>query len=170
MPAESTESIVELDPPRFENCPPRIIAGLRGRFTAETRTDIPQQWERFAPQMDDAPARVGRAAYGVCFILSGDAGFDYLCGVEVSDDLHLPAGWVSVRIPAQRYAVFPHRGDLSTLPKALDAIWHQWVPKSGCELAGAVDSDLPAFLERYGEEFDPQTRSGGIEVWIPIKA
>jgi AraC family transcriptional regulator len=28
---------------------------------------------------------------------------------------------------------------------------------------------MPDFFERYGEEFDPQTGMGGIEVWIPIK-
>ena len=28
---------------------------------------------------------------------------------------------------------------------------------------------FPAFFERYGEAFDPQTGTGGIEVWLPIK-
>jgi predicted transcriptional regulator YdeE len=29
--------------------------------------------------------------------------------------------------------------------------------------------DLPVMLERYGEGFDPQTGSGDIEIWTPIK-
>ncbi len=30
-------------------------------------------------------------------------------------------------------------------------------------------ADAPDF-ERYGEEFDPRTGTGGVEIWIPIKA
>ena len=44
----------------------------------------------------------------------------------------------------------------------------KWLEQSDyrCVDAGA---DAPDFLERYGEEFDPQTGTGGIEVWVPIK-
>ena len=36
-------------------------------------------------------------------------------------------------------------------------------PKSGYEI-GHPGPDTPDFFERYGEEFDPQTGMGGIEV------
>ena len=171
MTTENVESRIELRPPRFENLGPRIIAGLRGRFDASTRGDIPQQWAAFAPQIDAAPTRVGRAAFGVCFILAAGQGFDYVSGVEVADDSHLPAGWISLRLPALRYAIFRHEGDVAALPKMLDAIWHQWLPASQCELAagGEGGGDVPAFFERYGEEFNPHTGTGGIEVWVPLK-
>jgi AraC family transcriptional regulator len=172
MTTENVESRIELPPPRFENLGPRIIAGLRGRFDASTRGDIPQQWAQFAPQMDAAvPTRVGRAAFGVCFILPAGQGFDYVSGVEVADDSNLPAGWIGLRVPALRYAVFRHEGDLASLPKTLDAIWHQWLPASHGELAagGEGGGDVPAFFERYDEEFNPHTGTGGIEVWIPLK-
>jgi AraC family transcriptional regulator len=170
MTTENAEPDIDLPPPRYENLGPRTIAGLRGRFDASTRGDIPQQWARFVPQLEAAAAaayRVGRATFGVCFILPGGAGFDYVSGVEVAGDARLPAGWSTLRLPALRYAVFRHGGGVASLPRLLDAIWHRWVPASGCELAGG--GDVPAFFERYDETFDPQAGSGGIEVWVPIR-
>jgi AraC family transcriptional regulator len=37
-----------------------------------------------------------------------------------------------------------------------------WLPGSGIRMA-----DAPCF-ERVGEEFDRNTRMGGIEIWIPV--
>jgi hypothetical protein len=42
-------------------------------------------------------------------------------------------------------------------------IWNKWLPESGHELVDAPD------FERYGEEFDPLTGTGGLELWVPIK-
>jgi AraC family transcriptional regulator len=46
---------------------------------------------------------------------------------------------------------------------------NKWLPRSGHEVAHVV-VDAPDFFERYGEDFDPKTGMGGIEVWIPIKS
>jgi len=43
-------------------------------------------------------------------------------------------------------------------------IWNKWLPESGHQVAEAPE------FERYGEEFDPRTGTGGLEIWIPIKA
>jgi AraC family transcriptional regulator len=48
----------------------------------------------------------------------------------------------------------------------MDAIW-AWFPTSGLEHVQTPGA--PAFFERYGEEFDPQSGMGGIEVWVPVK-
>jgi AraC family transcriptional regulator len=71
-----------------------------------------------------------------------------------------------VSIPAKRYVVFSHHGPVSNI-RAIDAV-HKWFLTSG--LSGAqAGHDLPVMLERYGEGFDPQTGSGDIEIWTPIK-
>ena len=116
------------------------------------------------------PNRVGRVDYGVCFnCLSGAGSFDHLAGVEVSEFSGLPAELSGVSIPAQRYVVFPHPEHVSKLSSTIGTILNKWLPPSGHEVAHAV-SDAPDFLERYGQDFDPQTGTGGIEIWIPIKS
>lgn len=162
--AASQPAADAIAPPRFEETKPRIIAGLQERYSLATRMNIPMQWQRFAPRLGKVPGQVGGVSYGVCFNSDPDCNFDYLCGVEVEDESTLPADMAAVKIPAARFAVFEHRGALSSIGDTLQAIWGQWLPASGHQTA-----DLPCF-ERYSEDFNPQTGAGGVEIWIPLKA
>lgn len=154
----------KLDPPRFENGREMLIAGFNENYTFESRVNIPSQWHRFAPQIGKVPTQVGQTTYGVCWNYKPGYGFDYVTGVEVRDASGLSKDFASIRLPAQRYAVFAHRKHVSSIPETLDAIWRKWMPNSGHQPA-----DAPCF-ERYTEEFNPQTGTGGIEIWVPIKA
>ena len=109
------------------------------------------------------PGMVGWTYYGLCFNLPG--GIDYFCGAEVSSAAGLPTGFSHCEIPAQRYAVFDHRGHVSELYNTLDAIQRIWAPDH--ELVRPSGS-APDFFESYGERYDPQKGMGDIEVWIPI--
>jgi AraC family transcriptional regulator len=162
-------AFVQLEPPRYENRGPLLIAGLRGHYTAETLDDIPALWQRFAPHIGSVAGEVGGAAYGVCLnMFVGPEGFDYIAGVEVADFSSLSTDWAGVRIPAQSYAIFSHRGHVSKLRDTARTIIEEWLPGSGRQLA-YTSANQPDLLERYGEEFDPQRGTGGIEVWIPVK-
>jgi AraC family transcriptional regulator len=153
--------------PRFETGQPMRIAGLRERVTAETWDKIDALWWRFAPHIGSVPGQVGRrVAYGI--VTDAGKGIDYLAGVEVSDASGLPDGFAHVSLPPQRYAVFEHIGHVKTLKDTMTAIFETWLPQSGHEHARSAGA--PAFFERYGEAFDPQTGMGGIEVWLPIKS
>jgi AraC family transcriptional regulator len=157
--------LASLEPPRFETSKPLLIAGLGERYTWETSgTGIPAQWQRFGPYLGHIPGQVcGRTAYGVCCNSDDEGNYDYICGVEVADFSDLPKELSRVRIPRQRYAVFSHRDHVSTIRRTISTIWNKWLPESGHELA-----DAPNF-ERYGEDFDPNSGTGTIEIWIPLK-
>jgi AraC family transcriptional regulator len=90
---------------------------------------------------------------------------DYIAGIEVSDGATLPDGFRKVRQAAKTYAVFEHRGHVSTVPETVGAITNDWLPKSGWAVA-----DGPQVIERYGREFDPKTSSGLTEILIPLKS
>ena len=45
----------------------------------------------------------------------------------------------------------------------LGLIWKDWLPQSGYE---AVDA--PEF-ERYSADFNPDTGTGLLEIWLPVK-
>jgi AraC family transcriptional regulator len=69
-----------------------------------------------------------------------------------------------IRLPAQRPAVFSHRGHISTIRSTVYTIWNKWLPESGLAVADAPD------FERYDDRFDPKSGSGVVEICIPIKA
>lgn len=152
-----------LEPPRFENTPALLIAGLGERFSQAGSAGIPALWQRFNEQIDHVPGRVGDIAYGVCFNTDDAGGFDYIAGVQVRDFAELPKDSARVRIPPQRYAVFTHREHISTIRRTVTTIWSKWLPASGFQAA-----DAP-FFERYGPAFDGRTGLGGFEIWLAIK-
>ena len=141
---------------------PLTIAGLQRRYDYAAMAEIPKLWQVFGPQIGHVLNQVGAIAYGVCSN-ADDTGFHYLAGVEVSDRASLPSEYSIIEWPAHRYAVFEHEGHVSGLSKTVDAIWHDWLPTSGYQ----HDRSL-GMLERYGEQFDPHTQSGDVQVWVPI--
>jgi AraC family transcriptional regulator len=155
---------VELEPPRFENGKAILIAGLRER--PETLAAIPDQWRRAMAYR--IPNQVGRASYGLNFnCLSDTDAFEYLAGVEVSGFSGLPSELSRLTIPPQKYAVFTHREHVSKLWYTCDRVG-KWLPQSGYEHPG-VAAGVPDFFERYGEDFDPKTGTGSVEVWVPVR-
>lgn len=153
----------QLAPPRYVRSEEMLIAGLNESYTFETRAKIPSQWHQFAPHIGHVPGQAGEASYGVFWNYRPGQGFDYLTGVRVRGPEGLPAEFRQLRLPAGRYAVFSHDKHVSSLPDTLDAIWKRWLPNSGHEAA-----DAPSF-ERYDKRFDPETGTGGIEIWVPLR-
>ena len=159
----NTATPAELLPPRFEDGPTLLIAGLCERYSAQTMAKVPGQWQRFGPHIGAIPGQIGNVAYGVICNGDGEGNIDYIAGVEVKDFDDLSPEFDRIRIPAHRYAVFTHAGYVSTIQQTWNAIWSQWLPNSGLQAADAPD------FERYGERFDPQSGAGGFEIWLPIK-
>lgn len=160
---------IKLEPPRFEDGKPLLIAGQRKIYAPAAMRGIPAQWQSFAPYIRKIPGQVGSSAYGVCWQAAGSANIEYLSGVEVSSFAGMPDDFTVVSLPAAKYAVFPHRAHASKLYETCDAIF-RWLPESGHQSAAAAGAETPAFFERYSEEFDPQTGMGGMEVWVPLQS
>jgi predicted transcriptional regulator YdeE len=147
-------------PERFENGRPMLLGGLRQRHEfAAAGAGMVDQWRTFLAQTE-VPGRRGSNLYGV--ICGSDSlGLEYMCGIEVESFAGLPEGTGRMRVPAQRYAVFAHRGPAS----ALRLTWQQileWLPSSEFESAHKPD------FEVYGPRIDPLAAVGGIEVWVGV--
>ena len=148
--------------PRFENRNSFLVAGLKERYHMPQLEGIPAQWQRFEANIGKVPGQIGSSAYGVCFNFDGAGSMDYMCGVEVAGESELPAAFSQLRIAAQRYAVFSHRGHISSIGNTWGAILNQWLPASGHTAVIA-----PQF-EAYGKDFDLHSGGGVVEIWIPI--
>ena len=154
---------IELEEPRFEDGRPLLIAGIGMRYTCETNQGIPAQWQRFAPHIGNIPRQVGWVSYGLCCNYDNDDSFEYVTSVELANFGDVPEGFSSIRVPAQKYAVFNHREHISAMRRTVSTIWNRWLPQSGYAVA-----DAPNF-ERYDDRFDPQTGTGLVEIWVPLK-
>ena len=164
-PVKMDESLLtNLEPPRFVDGEPLLVAGSSERYNCESSSGIPAQWQRFNAIFGKVPGQIGNVAYGVSYNIDDSGNFDYLCGVEVTDFSGLPEELSRVRIGAQRYAVFTHRDHISTIRRTCNTIWNKWLPESG-----HAPADAPNF-ERYSEEFNPVTGMGGGEIWLPLKS
>ena len=153
--------LTDLAPPKFVDASAMLVAGLSERYSYESCANIPSQWQRFAPHIGHMPGQKGNAAYGVCFNADDAGNIEYLSGVEVADFSRLPQEMARLRIPERRYAVFRHDGHVSAIRRVWMAIFKDWQPRSGFEIA-----DAPSF-ERYDERFDGATGNGGFEIWVP---
>jgi len=160
-----TDSKTELTP-RFAEGDVMRVMGLPERYDAVTMNRIPEQWAHFQQRIGDVRDRIDPAQFGL-FYQRGENPFtfEYLTAVMVGDDAPLPAGFVERRLPARRHAIFTHRGKPSGLRQLVDAIFHDWLPRSGHKAGGNPD-----FVEVYGEAFDPVRLEGLIEVWVPLES
>lgn len=148
--------------PRFEHHPGMLLAGLSERYTQSSRAGIPSQWQRFVPHLGHIPTQIGGDAFGVCYNTDDDCNMDYLSGVQVASFSSLPEGFARLRLGPHDYAVFEHRDHVASIDETLKAIFAQWLPDSGMEIA-----DAPLF-ERYPPSFDGRTGLGGLEIWVPV--
>ena len=150
-----------LDAPRIEEKPAMEIAGLSAHIDPDDSNRIPALWRRFAPFIGRVAGQIGHASYGVMYI--DDAGeMAYLSGIEVAEGIALPSGFVQLRVPEGRYAVFLYRGHVSAIRAAWSQVFDEWLPASGYDLPRGPS------LERYDERFDVASASGEIELWLPL--
>jgi AraC family transcriptional regulator len=148
--------------PRIEARDTLLVAGLAERFNYEAISDIPDLWQRFVPLFDSVAGRIGYVTYGVVFNPDVES-FEYLAGVEVASLDAISSDLRGLRIPAQTYAVFVHRGHISGLRATMSAIWSVRLPASAYESV-----DAPVY-ERYDDAFNPKTGEGEVEIWIPVR-
>jgi AraC family transcriptional regulator len=139
----------------------RLLAGLATPLTGDPSVTIPALWERFGRETGIVPHLIGTIAFGVC--TPARDGMHYAAAIEVTQKGALPEGWDYIELPPQRYAVFPHTGNVMTLRGTIHSAG-EWLQSSGRD-----DGNAKHFLERYGEGFDAASGAGDIEVWMPVR-
>ncbi len=139
-----------------------LLVGLKKRYSEATSAGIPAQWQAFQPYIGNIERQIGTAAFGVLCNCDDEGNIDYLTAVEVSAFDDDKPELDLLRISPQTYAVFRHDRHVSEIRRTWKAIFATWSRTTKHKLL-----DAPQF-ERYGQNFDPESGNGDIEIWIPI--
>jgi AraC family transcriptional regulator len=151
-----------LEPPWVTESAVRAV-GFSQRHTFDTVIGIPIQWQTFmAEHYGHIPHRVDGIPIGLQKPADDEGGFDYVCAAEVTAFGDVPRDLVKIELPSRRYAVFEHRGHVSTLFSTYAAIWNEALQKHGWAPAQAP------VIERHAPSFDPETGEGGLSLWVPL--
>lgn len=157
------QSSVTLDEPQYMNGAGFTVAGLKQSYSAGQMAGIPSQWQKFATYIGHIDGAVPGVSYGVICNGDDDGNIDYMTGMAVTDTSSLPAEFDTVVIAPQRYAIFTHKGHVTSIGATWMAIFNEALPATGKRMVRA-----PQF-ERVGDEFDPDTGNGEIQIWIPVE-
>lgn len=150
-----------IEPNRYEIGRSMLLGGLRRQHPfSEAGSSIPEQWQQFQ-SIGRIPGQLDTKVYGVMCGHNAD-GFGYMCAVEVESFVGLHDNLGRMRIQAQDYAVFEHRGHVSTIRTTWECIF-EWLSS-----ATSYQSAHKPDFEVYDETFDPFTGLGGAEIWISI--
>jgi AraC family transcriptional regulator len=137
--------------------------GLSDRHTFDTVIGIPIQWQTFmATRYGHITHRIDGIPIGFQMPADDEGGFEYLCAAEVTAFGDVPRDLQKIDLASRRYAVFEHRGHVSTLFDTYGAIWNEVLAEHGWAPAQAP------VIERHSPSFDPQTGEGGLSLWIPL--
>ena len=128
---------------------------------------IPRLWTELVGRWQRAKRGFPSISYGVCYDESdGSEGealpFTYLAAFPMDRDDEAPEGLETRTVPANRYAVFTHRGPVLAIQDTYAAIFGSWLPESGYRRAEGPDFEL------YDERFDEQTMSGEADIYLPV--
>ncbi|RQP21986.1 helix-turn-helix domain-containing protein [Albitalea terrae] len=160
--------------PSLQHWPAQRVVGLHTRFFGvdsdknNLAHKLPPLWDAFLARMGDIGGRVpgpGRVAYGLLRPVDDESDqLHYVACVPVTGDADVPAGMVSLSLPAASHARFIHRGPVSTLDHTVNYAYSSWLLGSGHQHDGGWD------VEVYGEQYHPTDPGSVIHYAMPINS
>lgn len=94
---------------------------------------IGQLWERFIPREHEIAGKHDpEVSYGIC-AQQPNGEFHYVAGFEVQEGWPVPEGMVRFQVPAQKYAVFTHKGTAPQIAESFQAIYSHLLAERGLE-------------------------------------
>jgi AraC family transcriptional regulator len=153
-----------LEEPEIVTDGPLYFIGLAQHISfASAPRLVPALWQRFMAHYDSIDHKANPIPVGVATNPDEDGNFEYVAAVEVTRFAYVSAPLTTLTVPEQTYAVFQHRGHISTVGQTFEAIWNDWL-----SFHDKTTADGPS-LERANPGFDTMTGNGGETLWIPLR-
>ncbi|PWU03156.1 MAG: hypothetical protein C5B53_00820 [Candidatus Melainabacteria bacterium] len=157
--------------PRLETREVQHVVGLAASYQDERPREVETLWKFLLERKGEISAVKPGFALGVFladhpFVVRRPRDtYVYLAGLPVTSLENIPNGMCSCTIPAGQYAVFTHKGPVDTVMHSINYIWGTWIPNN---LEHYRHVNGPDF-ELYGPRFDQKTRTGELDMYVPVK-
>jgi AraC family transcriptional regulator len=142
-----------------------VCGQIRGLFSKQPNYSevIPTIWQAMANYTGEKPPFT-KPVMGIIDTRNHGIMTDYWAGYQVTKNevSHLPKTHL-LHIPAQTYAVIPHRGLVKHLDLTMQWFLTHWLPESHYQSVDGFD------LEIYQAGFDIHSNESSMECWIPIQ-
>lgn len=141
----------------------RITLSLSNNKTAEL-------WKSFMPRRKEIQNNIGIDLYSMqkydalyFNTFNPNTEFEKWVAVAVTDFNEIPEAMEPIALAGGLYAVFVHKGDVTTASKTFQYIFETWLPNSEYVL------DDRMHFELLGEKYKNNDTSSEEEIWIPIQ-
>lgn len=157
--------------PRIVRQNERLVVGMKTSFYGvdseknNLADKLPALWDEFVPRMDEIQHRSNNQAFGVIQTQKDTDLLEYYaaCEVSVRDEILLPEGMVSLKIPSTSYAIFTHKGKVKHINNTVNYIYSSWLLQS--EYWHTYGPDI----EVYDDQFIPDSENSVMYYSIPVK-
>ena len=131
----------------------------------QNKKDVPELWNKFMKSQQNIKNKLNKNVfYGICIEDKNNAeDFEYIAGVEVKDFKDQQKELVTKKVPASKYAVFTHKGDINEIEKTWDYIFGKWLPDSEIKL-NQKGLNFELYDERYSDSKDSE-----VDIYIAIR-
>lgn len=131
------------------------------------KEDISSLWCSYMSKAETIPNKTpSKNQFGICYMEGNEPSqehFHYIACREVSSIETIPESLSSKTLPASKYAVYTHKGLLSTLADTYNKIYCEWLKEDGLE------PNYDFNFELYDERFDDNSENSEMDIYVPIK-
>ncbi len=157
--------------PVIKILPSKKLIGMRIK-TSLSDYQVPQLWQQFMPRVKEIKDKISTEKYSIQIYseqfsysdFNPEIVFTYWAATEVADLVLVPEGMETLELRGGKYAVFTHKGPMSTFQDTMNYIHQRWFPKSQYQLDHRPHFEI--LDERY---LGPQNPESEEEVWVPVK-
>lgn len=155
--------------PTFVDVPKFFVEGLSKSFDDENKHEIPLLWSQFMSTIENEGIQLSNVLWGISLPDNTMlASFKYWAAMEFNGKKASSETLQTRAFGGKRYAMFEHKCDGSSLHEKMQSslryIWGTWLPSSNFDYDGSPEFEL------YGPRFNPETMTGIIEIYVPVKS
>lgn len=153
--------------PTIVERPDFTVIGLEYVGPMDNFKGISGLWGKYTRRAVEIPSKQGtNMAFGVFYntpdqVEIGET--SYMACAAVPPDTKVPEGMEKMTVPGGTFATLTHKGVLTDLPKAFEALF-KWIADSPYTTTGAPGYEL------YDERFDASSPECEIDIFIPVSS
>lgn len=155
--------------PRIETLSEKKLVGKRITLSLSNNKTA-ELWKSFMPRRKEIQNNIDTDLYSMqkydasyFNTFNPNAEFEKWAAVAVTDFNEIPEAMEPITLVGGLYAVFVHKGDVTTASKTFQYIFGTWLPNSEYVL------DDRMHFELLGEKYKNNDPSSEEEIWIPIQ-